>query len=256
MIRISLAWILEVMSSIERLEQIDDNTDQRKVFWCFSARGDIQKIFEQSIYAPYLKISREKATTLISVLDQICEPEHQFSITDLWLLRGARTEFKNVFLAELSILPAFLVSEKEGYDLNTLTDKGYKLFPASLSQKCPNADEDMMAVGKTLAFELATACGFHIFRVTETVLKRYWDCVSKGQPHPSLKTIGGYAKELESKNLGEKKTRETLKQLSKLHRNPVIHPDVTLTVEEVIGTLGIARSVISSMLNEIPDATK
>lgn len=256
MIRISLAWILEVMSSIERLEQIDDNTDQRKVFWCFSARGDIQKIFEQSIYAPYLKISREKATTLISVLDQICEPEHQFSITDLWLLRGARTEFKNVFLAELSILPAFLVSEKEGYDLNTLTDKGYKLFPASLSQKCPEAYPDMMAAGKTLAFELATACGFHIFRATETVLKRYWDSVSDGKPRPSLETIGNYAKKLECNSLGEEKTREALKQLAKLHRNPLIHPEATLTVEEVITTLGIARSVISSMLNEMPNVTQ
>ena len=256
MIRISLAWILVVMNSIEGLARIDNDMDRQMVHaWCSGARNALQMIFEQSVYAPYLNVSREKATNLISILEEVCEPEHQLSAMDLWLIRNRRDEFKNVFLAELSILPAFLVSEKEGYDLNTLTNKGYKLFPTSLSQKCPDADEDMMAVGQTLAFDLATACGFHIFRVTETVLKRYWGSVSKGQPPPSVKTIGNYAKELESRNLGEKKTREALKQLSKLHRNPVIHPDVTLTVEEVINTLGIARSVISFMLNEIPDAT-
>ena len=133
MIRISLPWILEVMSSIERLEQIDDNTgEHRVVFWCFSAKDGIQNIFEQSIYAPYLKISREKATALLSTLDQICEEGHKLSHFDLWSLNNKRTEFKNGFLAELSILPAFLVTAKEGYDLNTLTDEGYKLFPPSI----------------------------------------------------------------------------------------------------------------------------
>ena len=123
MIRISLPWILEVMSSIERLEQIGDKTDkQMVVFWCFGAKDGIQNIFEQSIYAPYLKISREKATALISALDRICEEGHEFSHLDLWWVSNKRTEFKNVFLAELSILPAFLVTAKEGYDLNTLTD--------------------------------------------------------------------------------------------------------------------------------------
>ena len=60
-------------------------------------------------------------------------------------------------------------------------------------------------------------------------------------------------KEIESSKLGDEKVREALKQLANLHRNPLIHPQVTLTVEEVIGTLGIARSVIGAMLTVMPD---
>ena len=170
----------------------------------------------------------------------------------LWSIHHDREQFKSVFFAELSVLPAFLATGKEGYDVNTLIDEGQKLFPALTISKCPEAESDMREAGKALAFELATSCGFHIFRVTESVFKRYWDHVSGGDDRSNF-TIGYYAKELENKNLGDKKIWETLKQLASLHRNPLIHPEVNLTVEEAIDTLGIARSVIAAMLRVMPD---
>ena len=41
---------------------------------------------------------------------------------DMWRITSARTEFTTVFNSELSTLPAYLVAQKEGYDLNVLTD--------------------------------------------------------------------------------------------------------------------------------------
>jgi hypothetical protein len=41
--------------------------------------------------------------------------------------------------------------------------------------------------------------------------------------------------------------------MTKLHRNPLIHPEVILTVEEAIGIIGMARSVIAMMLQSLPD---
>ena len=43
------------------------------------------------------------------------------------------------------------------------------------------------------------------------------------------------------------------KQMTKLHRNPLIHPEVILTVDEAIGIIGMARSVIGAMLQVLPD---
>ena len=40
---------------------------------------------------------------------------------------------------------------------------------------------------------------------------------------------------------------------TKLHRNPLIHPEVILTVEEAIGIIGMARGVIAMMLQAMPD---
>jgi hypothetical protein len=59
---------------------------------------------------------------------------------------------------------------------------------------------------------------------------------------------------MEKQKIGDDKVVEAIKQMTKLHRNPLIHPEVILSVEEAIGTIGMARSVIAMMLQVLPDA--
>jgi hypothetical protein len=110
-------------------------------------------------------------------------------------LNYEREQFDLVFLSELGTLPSFLVVGKESYDTNILIDEGTRLFPPTLLQKVLEARQDALEAGKALAFELGTACGFHIFRVTEAVLKQYWDNAS-GATRPRLQTIGSFVKEM------------------------------------------------------------
>ena len=70
---------------------------------------------------------------------------------------------------------------------------------------------------------------------------------------PKLETIGTYASALEDNKFGDEKVWESLKQLGKLHRNPLIHPEVILDVGEEIEILGISRSVVGAMLKVMPD---
>ena len=257
MLRMSLPWILEVMASIDSLTSLRAGTRRQDVLWlCTDVQNRLQTLFDQSIYSPYLRISRQKAEALRGVLEGIKDNTdgEQVSKFDEWFIRRDQGAFRNVFFAELSVLPSFLVMGKASYDTNTLIDEGHKLFPESILHKCPEAGRDMSEAGRALAFELATACGFHVFRVVEVVLKRYWDHISKNRERPKPGAIGSYAKALEKGEMGDEKIWEALKQLASLHRNPVIHPEVILTVEEAIGILGIARSVISAMLEEMPEA--
>ena len=46
---------------------------------------------------------------------------------------------------------------------------------------------------------------------------------------------------------------EAIKQMTKLHRNPLVHPEVILRTEEAIGIIGMARSAIAAMLAALPD---
>jgi len=85
------------------------------------------------------------------------------------------------------------------------------------------------------------------------LLKRYWDQVSANAERPKLETIGNYASEMERLKFGDRKIIESLKQLAKLHRNPLIHPEVILDVGEEIETLGISRSVVGAMLRTLPE---
>lgn len=256
--RILLPWILDVSQAINNLEHRAVAGASLRDIWyaMFNAKNQLDALFNQSVYSPHLKVSRTEANTLSSVLEKFIassDGDATLSEFDSWEIRQKREKFLSVFKAELSLLPAFLVSEKEGYELAVLTEAGVKLFPQSMAAKAPEALADAIEAGKALAYELPTASGFHIFRVTEAVLKRYWDHVSGGTARPSPETIGVFANHLETGKLGDRKIWESLKQIAKLHRNPIIHPEAVLTVEEAIETLGIARSIIGAMLRALPD---
>ncbi len=53
--------------------------------------------------------------------------------------------------------------------------------------------------------------------------------------------------------MGSAKVLSCLQQIKDLHRNPLMHPEETLTLEEAISLFGICQSAISAMLKEIPD---
>jgi hypothetical protein len=66
------------------------------------------------------------------------------------------------------------------------------------------------------------------------------------------RNIGVYLNAMKQARKGDEKILASLKQMTDLHRNPLIHPEVILTPEEAIATLGIARSAIAAMLVVLP----
>ena len=172
-----------------------------------------------------------------------------------WQVREAAEKLKLVFLSELSVLPAYLITPKESYDTDLLMDHGLLLFPAALKTKMPEAADDALEAGTCLALERSTACGFHTYGVVEAVLRKYWDTVTNNKPRPKIESLGKMAAEPNDGNFGESKVTESLLQLAKLHRNPLAHPDVHLSLDEAIAALGMARSVPTHMLAVIPEPT-
>jgi hypothetical protein len=225
--------MLDVMTAIVDLDKVTaGHTLLQDWLYLYQAQNQLQTVFTNSPYSTHLRISRDLAGELHkSTSDMIgdgSDNDRVIADHEIWLLKFRRDAFKPVFISEISTLPSFLVMEKEGYDINLLIDDGKKLFPATLLSKAPEAVRDAMEVGKAIAFELPTAAGFHIFRVVEAVLKRYWDHVSSKKDRPKLETIGTYAAVLEDSKFGDQKVWESLKQLGKLHRNPLVHPEVIL----------------------------
>ena len=161
--------------------------------------------------------------------------------------------FENALLAEASMADAYYVLEKEPYSTLALITKGASLFPPNTLVKVPEAERDLNEVGKCIAFELPTAAAFHIHRATEAVLRRYWTAVSGNLPKPKLRTIGVYLAAMKKNKCGDGKVIAALSQMNELHRNPTIHPEDMLSLDEAIALLGIANSVVAAMLKEIPD---
>jgi hypothetical protein len=95
-------------------------------------------------------------------------------------------------LADLGVLHSYFVTQKGGFDTISLLAYGENLFPPELASKVRDALFDAREAGKCLAFELPTACGFHIFRATESVLRKYYMQVTNSTIAPKVRNIGVY----------------------------------------------------------------
>jgi hypothetical protein len=103
------------------------------------------------------------------------------------------SQFRTAFIAEIGTFPSYFVSQKGSFDTLTLLDEPSRLFPADLWNKVPEARFDVAEAGKALCYELSTACGMHVFRAVETVLRRYYTEVTGGKAQPKVRNIGVYS---------------------------------------------------------------
>jgi len=253
-IRVAIPWI---MGAVDRCRELADlpGTSPYSGVWVqlMGAQQHLFALYNQFETANFLRASRPQGAALLDRISEITSKNpNQDEEVATWGVKYAADVLRPVLLAEISVLPSFLVTAKEGYDINKLIDEGYVLFPKDMLKKVRNTQKDAAEAGRALAFELGTACGFHTFRVVESVTRRYWEVVAQIDK-PKLQTLGNYASELERGKFGDEKVWESLKQLARLHRNPIIHPEVILSVSEAIDILGIARSVIGMMIGVIPD---
>ena len=256
-IRISLPYVYGLA---EALEPLDDSLREAKKFGdivtkLWAASRALDTLTQDSPFAASLRSSQELAEKLKEKIAEF-EAEHKWSDTlefkDTISVYSAFKEYKVALLAEIGVFPSYYVTQKSGYDMLTLLDNGEMIFPASLVAKLPDALFDAREAARALAFEMPTACGFHIFRATETVLRKYYDEITGTKSKIKTRSIGVYLNSMKQKGVGDDNIVSALKQMTELHRNPIIHPETVLIVDEAISILGIAQSAISAMLAALP----
>jgi hypothetical protein len=161
--------------------------------------------------------------------------------------------FETVFNAELNIADLYIVAKRAAYDMTDLIENGQVVFPKDLTIKVPEAIIDIRFGTKCIAFDLPTAAAFHFHRANESVLHKYYDCVTNGAQRPKSRNLGDYLNALDKHNVGDDKVKSALKDLKDLHRNPIAHPEEVLgNTDEAIALMGQVNAVITFMLKEIP----
>ncbi len=154
--------------------------------------------------------------------------------------------------AEMEVADTYFVRPKGGFDTTQLVENGVSIFPGGLDSKVPEVVDDCNAAARCIAFELPTAAGFHLHRVNEAVLRRYYDAVTNGDPRPDGRTMHAYLQSMTDKEVGDPKVIAALTGLKDLHRNPVMHPEHTIeSVDEALALHGTIYSAISHMLAAI-----
>jgi hypothetical protein len=80
--------------------------------------------------------------------------------------------------SELNVAQAYHVTRKGAFNLALLVKDATAIFSDEV-QAGMDSDEqyDIIQAGRCLAFEVPTAAAFHIFRATESVMRRYYIAV-------------------------------------------------------------------------------
>lgn len=254
--QISLAYIFNLSRSLEEIDRLPDvGTSSEMMFQVWDIEAGLEGLLNQSVFSGHFRSSRGLGVNLLGAVKKV-SAEFDFEQPDKKIypgrLKAIYANYKIALLAEIDSFYSYFVTQKRGYDTLSLIAHADILFPDELHVKVPEAIYDIQEAGRSLAFERFTAAGFHVFRAVESVVRRYWAYKSGGSSAPKVRSLGVYIAAMEKNNIGNSKVVAALRQLNTLHRNPLAHPEVVLTLDETTAILGASQSAISSMLPGLP----
>lgn len=164
----------------------------------------------------------------------------------------ALNELESVLGNDMPGIAAYLVSKKGIFDTEDLIEHAENYLLSDIRSNLPEqAKVDLREAGKCLAYELATACAFHLWRAVETVMEAYYlRLTGKTLEQAGVASNwGAYIKALENAG-ADLKVTVFLNHIRDKYRNPHTHPDVVVTTGEAQGLFGVAMSSIDQMVTE------
>jgi hypothetical protein len=175
-------------------------------------------------------------------------------------LREVVKRFQTLLFSETENSPVFSVTPKGIYDTLALVDHAERELEESVSE---NAKKDFAQAGRCLAFELFTATGFHAMRALEGVARRYHKVVTCA-PRLSTEPLGPLIKELraqlkvENPHDDEQASNSPLgliiallARITKIYRNPIMHPEMVLDEQSAKRIFKLASNVIADIEEDI-----
>jgi hypothetical protein len=178
--------------------------------------------------------------------------EYVLSFQDAYPIINSLREFQIVLQTELGRMDTYFISQKGIYSTSDLIERADNVLPVEIIKVLSESiRSDIKQAGRCLAFDLATATGFHIMRALEGVLRDFY-CPAFLNKKPKGRNWNSYIQCLKGTN-ADPKILAILDQIRSLHRNPTIHPQEVLTINEAMTLFGIAQSAIVAM---VEDASK
>ncbi|MDE3113258.1 MAG: hypothetical protein KGK34_09990 [Chloroflexota bacterium] len=169
------------------------------------------------------------------------------------------TAFETVLTAELQGLPTYHATRKGIYSMPELIDNAAAIFPEAMRRKLtPAVIEEWDHCGRCLAFDNATASGFHSMRAVELVLHDYYVTICGPGNTEKLANWGAYIAALYKVGEGPppnpdvKRVTALLQQIKDHDRNMISHPEITLEPDDALVLFEIAQGAIMAMAEGLP----
>jgi hypothetical protein len=224
----------------------------------YPAQQRLEGLLRQQVVP--VKVCAQSGWRLHSILTDLISKigkSEQLNATDAFYLNDGLRQFEVVLNAELAQMDTYYVSQKGCYSTNHLIEQAEIMFPETIRNfMTPESVVDIRQGGRCLAFELPTASAFHFLRATESILHKYYDVISCGQTRPKTRNMGTYIDALERISGVDEKVLAVLRQIKNLHRNPIMHPEAVLEMEEALTLLGIVQSAITTMISVVKKQQK
>jgi hypothetical protein len=212
---------------------------------------------ETKPFALALKDTRASAEQLLDTIQSISDNipgdwERKMTQPELIAIVNGIEDLEKNFEREHRNLAVFTVTPKGLYDIQLLVEKAEEKFSETTrSVFTSRVVYDLQQSGRCLAFEIPTAMAFHVMRATETLIKDYYEVLA-GKPWPHMqRDWGRYICELEKLSNVNKVITGRLTEIKNFNRNPLIHPEDIVTVEEAPVIFDLCNGVIYSMAEEI-----
>lgn len=203
-----------------------------------------------------LSTSKQVTAELIQAITGITSRQGNGEKTneqDAQAVSAALQKFETVFLAELSLLDAYFVSQKGLYSTNSLIEQADVSIPDTIrKQMSQETVKEIKQAGRCLAFELPTASAFHILRAVESVMQDYFKELVGSLPIKQIRNWGAFIKNLQS-NSANPKIIANLEQIKDNYRNPIVHPDAVVEMEDAMSLFSLCQSALILITKEIQD---
>jgi hypothetical protein len=259
--RINLSWFVELGAALQPAvayrSDIKPAEGQMMVFTLKPFVDQLLQFVQTRTFPLYLRSSisslREMQALLQTVLNATdVQQEYDNLKHDIWM---KAFDVERLLKAELSIQPTYMVFPKRAYDIEALISDGTQLFSEECKQSFSDGERyDLNQATKCLVFEVPTAAGFHIFRAVESVIRRYYHVVVGKLPEKRNRNWGSYIQRLRECGADVKIT-SVLEQIKELYRNPLVHPETRLSMDEALSLIGIAETAISTMTTDLKKRT-
>jgi hypothetical protein len=252
--RINVGWFCEFGSAVYAVANIPLGSSlEGNVAITLSEAKEMLPVFNDENTPLALSVSRSTAEELSSAIQFALASEQpkKIELENISHARQLATRLQIILAEELPKQAIYHVFPKRAYDTNILIEDATKVLSDDTRKMLSTeAERDIASAGRCLAFELPTAAVFHLMRALEATIRDYYAVVLGIMPKIKMRNWGSYIKNLREKG-GDAIVLNALTQIKDLHRNPVLHPELNLEMDEALSLLGIVESAISAMFADM-----
>jgi hypothetical protein len=217
-----------------------------------TARNDLNIFLTNTLIPPITCYGNGEAlhNLLAAIADEPYKPDRPLEWFEVNAITEALKNFEISLQSDFGLRDTFIVSPKGAYSTTSLAERGETVVSETAHALVPSMKKDLHDACRCIAFELPTAAAFHLFRALEAMVREYGEYV-RGKPWTKIEKkngLGGYANFLKERNLGvDARIINSIEQITKLHRNPTMHPEWHLSTTEILPTLGMTVSAIETI---------